>query len=252
MATPASSTSNSTQREQKQQQVNSLQAFLSPSAHASNNASSAISDSDTQFSPLSISIPTDSLLDDAFMAGFSFSKRGSLMFGGKRATMPSDGATDLSTSAAALADGNNNASEERPASLDRTISDEASHERPSPSLSAADTSHRAAIAHPIPDIRILSPDIEQESQKVRSLYQTGDAINWEDGARFSFCEHLEPTLEVPAEEDSQDPYAACPLATQTPLFALVRDFANFVCVSPCVATSPPYRILGYLQPGQDP
>ena len=41
---------------------------------------------------------------------------------------------------------------------------------------------------------------------MRSLYDTGETINWEDGARHSFCERLEPTPEVPAEEAANDPY----------------------------------------------
>lgn len=44
------------------------------------------SDDETRpFTPLSISIPTDGLLDDDFMTGLSFSNRGSVMFRGRRA-----------------------------------------------------------------------------------------------------------------------------------------------------------------------
>ncbi|KAE9573156.1 hypothetical protein CGMCC3_g10943 [Colletotrichum fructicola] len=39
----------------------------------------------TDFSPISISIPTVSLLDDDFLTTLSFSNRGSIMFGGRRA-----------------------------------------------------------------------------------------------------------------------------------------------------------------------
>lgn len=41
--------------------------------------------SQEDFSPITTPIPTDSLLDDGFMDGMSFSKRGSIMFGGKKA-----------------------------------------------------------------------------------------------------------------------------------------------------------------------
>lgn len=59
---------------------------------------------------------------------------------------------------------------------------------------------------PPPDIRVLTADIEKESQKVRSLYGVGETMHWEDGARHSFCEHLEPTPEVAAEDDENDSY----------------------------------------------
>ena len=42
-------------------------------------------DDATEFLPLEVSLPSQSLLDDDFLAGFSFSKRGSVMFGGQRA-----------------------------------------------------------------------------------------------------------------------------------------------------------------------
>lgn len=210
IATPASSMHKPGQDDHFSQQT-----ALPPSGGlnaASNDtcssSASAIPDLDAQFAPLAISIPTDSLLDDAFMTGFSFSKRGSLMFGGKRATMATDGATDFSPSTTAALDHGNTSDTEMPdASLDQTVPEGVVNGRPSSTVSATDTVNRTTAAQPLPDIRILSPDIEKESQKVRSLYSTSDAINWEDGARFSFCEHLEPTPEVPAEEDPHDPYA---------------------------------------------
>jgi hypothetical protein len=60
----------------------------------------------------------------------------------------------------------------------------------------------------LPNIRVMSSDIEKESQKVRSLYDTGDTINWEDGRTASSVggERLEPTPEVPLEENEDDPY----------------------------------------------
>ncbi|EFY99844.1 Rab GTPase-TBC domain protein [Metarhizium robertsii] len=199
MATPASP-----MHKPGQNRDASLQSVLIPPGGldgASNGISSATPDLDAEFAPLAISIPTDNFLDDAFMTGFSFSKRGSLMFGGKRAAAVDNGsgAMDLSPSTTAPADNHNsNHAEMAPSSIDQTMSGDTSNERNSSSFSTA-------MAQPVPDIRILSPDVEKESQKVRSLYQTDDAINWEDGARFSFCEHLEPTPEVPAEEDSHDP-----------------------------------------------
>jgi hypothetical protein len=34
----------------------------------------------------------------------------------------------------------------------------------------------------LPNIRVMSVDTERESQKVRSLYESGDVVNWQDGA----------------------------------------------------------------------
>lgn len=178
----------------------SSQNIIAPVSRAASANSSSV-EGDQPFAPLAISIPTDSLLDDAFMSGFSFSKRGSIMFGGKRATTPLDCSVMDATRSV-----DNGSAELPPASLSQTQSSELSTVRPGSSMSAADTVSRVTMPQPPPDIRVLSPDIDKESQKVRSLYETGDAINWEDGARFSFCEQLESTPEVPAEEDSNDPY----------------------------------------------
>ena len=176
------------------------------------------------YEPLAISIPTESLLDDDFMTGFSFSKRGSLMFGGKRATKALDGPTE-----AALPPGPRRHANDKPAAqsdmngVDRSTSKLNNDEvqgtavREPLARTATDTtsttmtsvaSSATATARPPPDIRVLSSDVEKESQKVRSLYQTGEPMHWEDGARFSYCEQLEPTLEVPAEEDLHDVYVA--------------------------------------------
>ncbi|KYK55257.1 TBC domain protein [Drechmeria coniospora] len=146
-------------------------------------------DADGQFSPLVISIPTDTLIDHEFMAGFSFSKRGSIIFRGQRA-MAADGAASPS-----------------PGSLD--------DDAPPPRVKVSPSDVSAAAAPP-PDIRLLSADVEKESQKVRSLYQAGDALHWEDGARHSFCERLEPTPEMPTEESTDGPPSTHHLASGFP------------------------------------
>jgi hypothetical protein len=64
-----------------------------------------------------------------------------------------------------------------------------------------------------PDIRVLAADVEKESQKVRSLYTVGDGSRGEPGKRRSYCERLEPTPEVPSEENELDPYGF-PLTSQ--------------------------------------
>ncbi|KAG6097025.1 hypothetical protein E4U30_001020 [Claviceps sp. LM220 group G6] len=205
---------------------------LSPSVPATSHGTasgtlSATPDLAAEFAHIAISIPTESLLDHDFMTGFVFSKRGSLMFGGKRATMSvqsvdgADAAAPLSDNTAdsqppsgvesngvqgngvesfSVKGSSNDADTARPSTREATAVPEAivAPTPPPPSRSPYKPIHHQSP----PDIRILSPDIEKESQKVRSLYENSDAINWEDGARFSFCEHLEPTPEVPTEEDS--------------------------------------------------
>lgn len=52
---------------------------------AANHGSRAAAPGSDYFSPISVSIPTDSLLGEDFLTNVNFSKRGSLMFGGKRA-----------------------------------------------------------------------------------------------------------------------------------------------------------------------
>lgn len=220
---------------------------LSPSVPATShgNASGTLSatpDLAAEFAHIAISIPTESLLDHDFMTGFVFSKRGSLMFGGKRATM-SVQSVDGADAAAPLSD--NTADSQPPSGVEsngvesfsvKGSSNDADTARPSTREAAAvpeaivaptppppsRSSYKPIHHQSPPDIRILSPDIEKESQKVRSLYENSDAINWEDGARFSFCEHLEPTPEVPTEEDSHVSYAFS-------FLALDRDFFHGAC-----------------------
>ncbi|GFP52604.1 TBC domain-containing protein C1778.09 [Trichoderma asperellum] len=153
---------------------------------------------DVRFAPLGVSIPTDSLLEDDFMATLSFSNRGSIMFGGRRAgPLGLDGASDAGRGDAfpsAPSTPTHARSGSASAGIDRLDS--------YTSANASNPALRAPL--PPPDIRVLTSDIEKESQKVRSLYGVGDAINWEDGARHSYCEPLEPTPELPAEEDGND------------------------------------------------
>ncbi|KHO01901.1 Rab-GAP/TBC domain protein [Metarhizium album ARSEF 1941] len=223
VATPASSAHKPGQN----QGAVSLQSVLIPPEGfngPSNSISSAVTDLDAQFAPLAISIPTDDFLDDAFMTGLSFSNRGSLMFGGERATAATaveGGVVDLPPSTTASADHRDGSDAGMaPSSGERTVPVDASNDRCNSSLSAV-------TAQPVPHIRILSPDIEKESQKVRSLYQAGDAINWEDGARFSLDEYLEPTPEVPAEEDSHDDPDLTPIANLGEASAGPRSVSSF-------------------------
>ncbi|RFU71907.1 tbc domain-containing [Trichoderma arundinaceum] len=169
----------------------SWSALRAPSA--SPDAASP-ADEDARFAPLGISIPTDSLLEDDFMATLSFSNRGSIMVGGRRAgALGLDGTNDAGRGDASA-----------PSTPTHARSSSASFDRlDSYGAAAASPMPRAPLPPP-PDIRVLASEVEKESQKVRSLYGVGDAINWEDGARRSYCEPLEPTPELPAEEDGID------------------------------------------------
>ncbi|KAM0161414.1 hypothetical protein ACHAPG_002343 [Botrytis cinerea] len=95
---------------------------------------------DEQFSPITTAIPRESLLEDDFMQSMSFSKRGSIMLGGRK---PKN------------AQARTNAT------------------RRQPSFSM--------LATTSPSIKVLSEDLEMESQKVRSMYESGSGFDWRDG-----------------------------------------------------------------------
>lgn len=57
--------------------------FSRPSSRS--NSTPETPNKQEEFAPLTTPIPTDSLLDEGFLDGLSFSKRGSIMFGGKKA-----------------------------------------------------------------------------------------------------------------------------------------------------------------------
>ncbi|PKS12131.1 hypothetical protein jhhlp_001429 [Lomentospora prolificans] len=170
---------------------------------------------DRHFSPISISIPTDSLLGDDFMANVSFSKRGSIMFGGKRAlpreNMPDDNST---ATIEKPADGDANAARPttNPADTIKATSDTTSAAIGATTNDDDDEAANGAADKPqpaVPRIRVLPADIERESLKVRSLYEAGDAFNWELGAPPSSTgERLAPTPEDPVEKDKHDTHEA--------------------------------------------
>lgn len=167
---------------------------------------------DTNFSPISVSIPTDSLLEDDFLTNVSFSKRGSLMFGGKRAFPPENMATESRQLAAGPT---NKAPRAFPLVTKKTQPDDDRGDAVEPPPAAADDASaddatEVAPAKPrsTPSVRVLSADVERESQKVRSLYEVGDAINWEQGAPgpASAGERLSSTPEGPVDEGKHDTY----------------------------------------------
>ncbi|KAK3387104.1 hypothetical protein B0H63DRAFT_149415 [Podospora didyma] len=141
---------------------------------------------DTGFIPISTLIPDDSLWDD--FGNLSFSKRGSIMFGAKSG-FPGFGSLTSPTTVAPLDDS-------EVASPLASLSDGASSDKPH----APPQPHHESSPS-VPSIRVMSVDIERESQKVRSLYESGEGLNWQDGVRISFGERLEPTEEVPSDEE---------------------------------------------------
>ncbi|KAM0343629.1 hypothetical protein ACHAPU_008381 [Fusarium lateritium] len=197
------------------------------------------SDCDLPFVPIDVSIPCDNLLDDAFMNTVSFSNRGSIMLGPQEAAIV-DGAIKQqsnmaspidSSSSIGLATSSNDESDSACATPTPTPSTTAPHSvTPTPTTPTTPKSQSVDLPRPsdepndmnnpvkgaddgspqdptsAPDIRVLAADVEKESQKVRSLYTVGDGSHGEPGKRRSYCERLEPTPEVPSEENELDPY----------------------------------------------
>lgn len=146
---------------------------------------------------LGIDIPTERLVEDDFISNLNFSNRGSLMFG-KEGDLVDGGVVEKHVS-----DDRGSATPTQ-SSLARTesnltvVHNEKSNTSEDGRLTPV-VSPRS-FSSPTPDIRVLTPDTEMESQKVRSLYETGDG--WDaNSARHSYCERLEPTPEV--EDDTQ-------------------------------------------------
>lgn len=50
-----------------------------------------------------------------------------------------------------------------------------------------------------PSIKMLSDDLEMESQKVRSLYEASSGLDWQDGAFASMDDCLHTEQEIAAE-----------------------------------------------------
>ncbi|GKT57242.1 TBC domain-containing protein [Colletotrichum tofieldiae] len=220
------------------------------------------------FSPISISIPTDNLLDDDFLTSLSFSNRGSLMFGGRRPflaqttdrTMEDKSQTDeahapASTPAeapAATAPILHIQYEEQPQSTAVSTTDICAND-----MSATETiMTEVTMAEPAaelvsqatmttPSIRVLSADVEMESRKVRSLYETGEGLRWEDGGRPSDVgERLEAPDECPTEEFENDPVAEL----QPPAWGTPRSGSSY---SQRPETRSEYEVAGGLEDWED-
>lgn len=126
------------------------------------------------FSPITIPIPTDRLLEEDFLDQLSFSKRGSMMLGGKKAV-----------NGHARANGG----------------------RRQPSFSL--------LVSPSP--KALSDELELESQKVRSMYESGCNYDWHQGINHAI-ETPAPVDE--AEEEEKPNGLLSPSASQRPTSSL--------------------------------
>lgn len=142
------------------------------------------------FHPINTSIPEGRFLDD--IDSLNFSKRGSILFGGKRAVSspnpvlgPSPPMQMSPTRAA-------------PAPVPAASSAEGAPDPKPAAVGLQPTPRDSARKLSLPNIRVMSVDTERESQKVRSLYESGDFVNWQDGAPGS------PSGE-PAESGDQLP-----------------------------------------------
>jgi hypothetical protein len=142
-----------------------IQALKSPNPSLISSLSDYDSDNsdrdshlDTPFSPLVLSIPTDSLLDDDFIRSLSFSNRGSVMFGGRRA-LKAEGAAE----SRAINDAGSNSVPTQLAQDSQTGSNDTSSYH-NGERTESDMNEQAPS--PLPDIRVLAADVEKESQKM--------------------------------------------------------------------------------------
>lgn len=178
------------------------------------------------FSPLSVSIPTDNLLDDDFLNGLTFSKRGSVMLGGRRALSLDGAITDTDTMAdqpptQPLPEATQSEMQGKEVNATPDIVVEATPTPVSAARSSSDSSGRGYVtpdaeptplaepsneqqlqlpeeesapsATPSPHIRVFPAEMERESQKVRSLYLVGDA-DLESRPRPSLGDRREPPI----------------------------------------------------------
>ncbi|ROV97715.1 hypothetical protein VMCG_07346 [Cytospora schulzeri] len=151
------------------------------------------------FHPINTNIPRGAFLDD--LDSLNFSRRGSVYFGGQRAI--SAASTALAPSPSRMEKSEDHAA---PAAVAKpTLSIDAATDSKTPTLSTThqlETPTDANRKLSLPNIRVMSVDTERESQKVRSLYESGDFVNWQDGAPGpQSSEPQEPVEDLPSDGD---------------------------------------------------
>ncbi|KAI1388804.1 TBC domain-containing protein [Hypoxylon trugodes] len=170
---------------------------------------------------ISTTIPTESLLEDDFMTQLSFSKRGSIIFGGKHprksfrnAAMMADQDSGIGNEHIDLVQPREPRAFPLVPSRAKVIDPTASAgTKESAKISGApnDAKTDALTSTPPtprkqpPSLRVISAEAEKESQKVRSLYESGEGLNWEEGGRHSSIdERLQPAAEHPLDKNEND------------------------------------------------
>ncbi|KAI0882452.1 rab-GTPase-TBC domain-containing protein [Annulohypoxylon maeteangense] len=192
--------------------------------------------SDPHGSPIiSTTIPTESLLEDDFMTQLSFSKRGSIIFGAKHPRKHFRHAGIMADQESAFATENAEIEQTRePRSFPLV------HSKTSASANTKDAANASGSGsgapdntktnslpptprQPPPSVRVISAEAEKESQKVRSLYESGEGLNWEDGAeRSSIDGRPQPLVEHPPRENENDA-ANEPVGNLIPLSASISS-----------------------------
>ncbi|KAI0479099.1 TBC domain-containing protein [Xylariaceae sp. FL0804] len=217
------------------------------SSHNAGGARGGASAGATHSPIISTAIPTDSFFEADFMSQLAFSKRGSLLFAGKRprrSKMADDSdkrrqprafplvpasakkATTVAASQHNVAvqpaspsqlsaggGGGSSGGDPTAAAEERGATRRQDHEQQQQQHATPPTEyHNHALPEAVagsptsprarqpPSIRLISAEAEKESQKVRSLYESGEGLNWEDGQG----ERLAPTAEVPSDVDEID------------------------------------------------
>ncbi|KAI0541709.1 rab-GTPase-TBC domain-containing protein [Xylaria digitata] len=191
---------------------------------------------------ISTNIPCESFFEEDDLSKLSFSIRGSLIFGGKRPWKTSGSTSSANHQKMAdkdvIPEQSNTNSKARVFPLVPTISKKDHHVNPAPAPAPArppredDMGVAAIIQKPfqlpesphlhqqpsnvvsdntstshklLPSIRVISAEAEKESQKVRSLYESGDALHFGDGdVPAPIGETLEPPQKVPSDVDGND------------------------------------------------
>ncbi|KAI0837369.1 rab-GTPase-TBC domain-containing protein [Hypoxylon sp. FL0890] len=163
---------------------------------------------------ISTTIPTESLLEDDFMTQLSFSKRGSIIFGAKH---PRKSNRNVAIMADHDGLGNENIGTDqtreprafplvpvREKGADNVVG--ATPKESTKNSGAHDVTDTPPTPRRVPpSVRVISAEAEKESQKVRSLYESGEGLNWEEGKRHSSNdERPQPSPEHPREENEKD------------------------------------------------
>ncbi|KAI0096496.1 rab-GTPase-TBC domain-containing protein [Daldinia grandis] len=167
---------------------------------------------------ISTAIPTERLLEDDFMTQLSFSKRGSLIFGAKHSRKSNRNLPKMAEQHHGIAN-NGTTGADRPreprafplAPTREKVPDAAvgaSANEPPKFSGAPDDALTSTPPTPRrlpPSVRVISAEVEKESQKVRSLYESGEGVKWEEGARrSSIDERVQPSAEDLSEENAND------------------------------------------------